>query len=141
MKETTMLRATTLKIADHIIVRCQGAILVGEDFSALRWAVMKDTAAKMVVLDMAGVKRVDAGGLGVLLALREWAGEHSTQFKLMNVRPNVERVIKIVRLDRVLDFWTVPDMFDLIHVSRAASVVGACSVWFGSKAVCDTTAA
>jgi hypothetical protein len=59
----------------------------------------------------------------------------------MNVRPNVERVIKIGRLDRVLDFWTVPDMFDLIHVSRAASVVGACSVWFASKAVCDTTAA
>ena len=136
-----MLKATTLKIADHIIVRCQGAMLVGEDFAALRWSVMKDASAKMVVLDMAGVKRIDAGGLGVLLGLREWAGEQSTQFKLMNVRPNVERVIKIVRLDRVFDFWTVPDMFGLIHVSRAANLAGGCSVRFGSQAVCDTTAA
>ena len=136
-----MLRAATLKIADHTIVRCQGAILVGEDFSALRGAVMNDASTKMVVLDMAGVKRIDAGGLGVLLGVREWAGKHSTQFKLMNVRPNVERVIKIVRLDRVFNFGTVPDMFDLIHISRAADVVGECSVWFGSPAVCDTTAA
>ncbi|HEX8798922.1 MAG TPA: STAS domain-containing protein [Terriglobales bacterium] len=136
-----MLRATALRIADHIIVRCQGAILVGEDFSALRGAVTNDASTKMVVLDMAGVKSIDAGGLGVLLGLREWAGKHSTEFKLMNVRPNVERVIKIVRLDRVFDFWTVPDMFDLIHVSRAANVVGGCSAWFGSQALCDTTAA
>lgn len=136
-----MLRTATLRIADHTIVRCQGAILVGEDFSALRWAVMNDASTKMVVLDMAGVKSIDAGGLGVLVGLREWAGKHSTQFKLMNVRPNVERVIKIVRLDRVFDFWTVPDMFDLIHVSSAVKVVGACSVWFGSQAACDTTAA
>jgi anti-anti-sigma factor len=129
-----MLRANTLKIADNIIVRCQGGILVGEDFAALRSAVMKDASAKMVVLDMAGVKRIDAGGLGLLLGLREWAGKTLTQFKLMNVRPKVERVIKVARLDGVFEFWTVRDMFDLIHLGHVANAVGACSLWFGGNA-------
>lgn len=136
-----MLKASTLKIADTTIVRCQGAILVGEDFAALRSAVTKNCSAKLVVLDMAGVRRIDAAGLGVLLGLREWAGRNSTQFKLMNVRPKVDRVIKVARLDRVFEFWTVRDMFDLIHLSHVANAVGACSLWFGGKTTYDTTAA
>ena len=137
-EEIAMLKASTLKIADTTIVRCQGQILVGEDFAALRCAVTKDHAAKLVVLDMAGVRRIDAGGLGVLLGLREWASKNSTQFKLMNVRPKVERVIKVARLDRLFEFWSVRDMFDLIH--HAANVVGACSLWLGGKSAYDTAA-
>ena len=136
-----MLKASTLKIADTTIVRCSGGILVGEDLAAFRSTVTKDCSAKLVVLDMAGVRRIDAGGLGVLLGLREWAGNNSTRFKLMNVRLKVERVIKVVRLDRVFEFWTVRDMFDLIHLSHVANAVGACSLRFGGKTDYDTTAA
>ena len=140
-EEIAMLKASTLKIADTMIVRCHGRLLVGEDFAPLRSAVMKDGSAKLVVLDMAGVKRIDAAGLGVLLGLRQWAGRNSTQFKLMNVRPKVERVITVAKLDRVFDFWTVRDMFDLIHLSHVANAVGACSLWFTGKAAYDATAA
>ena len=136
-----MLKASTLKIADTTIVRCQGRILVGEDFAALRSAVMKDRSAKRVVLDMAGVRRIDAAGLGLLLGLREWAGRNTIQFKLMNVRPKVERVIKVARLDRVFEFWTVRDMFDLIHLSNVANAVGACALWFSGTSAYDTPAA
>src|SRR5215469_11089476 len=86
-EEIAMLKASTLKIADTTIIRCHGNILVGEDFTALRSAVTKDCSAKLVVLDMAGVRRIDASGLGFLLGLREWTGKSSAQFKLMNVRP------------------------------------------------------
>jgi len=140
-EEIAMLKASTLKIADTSIVRCQGRILIGEDLAALRSAVTRDCSAKLVVLDMAGVRRIDAGGLGVLLGLREWAKRNSTQFKLMNVRPKVERVIRVARLDRVFEFWTVRDMFDLIHLTDVANAVGACSMWFGAKTAYDTTAA
>jgi len=120
IEETAMLRATTLKIADNIIVRCQGGIVVGEDLAALRRTVMKDCSAKLVLLDMAGVRGIDAGGLGVLLGLRQWAENNSTRFKLMNVRPKVERVIKTVWLDRVFEFSTVHDISDLIHLPNRA---------------------
>jgi anti-anti-sigma factor len=140
-EEIAMLKASTLKIADTTIVRCHGRMLVGEDFAALRNAVTKDCSAKLVMLDMAGVRRIDAAGLGLLLGLREWAQRNSIQFKLMNVRPKVERVIRVARLDRVFEFWTVRDMFDLIHLGHVANAVGACSLWFGGKTAYDTTAA
>jgi anti-anti-sigma factor len=136
-----MLSATTLRIVDTLIVQCQGGILVGEDLAALRRAVTKDCSAQTVVLDMAGVRRIDAGGLGLLLGLRDWAGKRAIQFKLMNVRPMVERVVKLTRLDGVFEFWTVRDMFDLIHLSHVANAVGACSLWLGGKAVWDPPAA
>jgi anti-anti-sigma factor len=134
IKETAMLRANTLKIADTIFVRCQGSILVGEDLAAFGCAVIKDASAKRVVLDLAGVRRIDAGGLGVLLGLRNWAGKNEIQFKLMNVRPKVERVIRVARLDRIFEFWSVRDMFDLIHIAHVANAVGACSMWVGGNA-------
>jgi anti-anti-sigma factor len=140
-EEIAMLKASTLKIADTTIIRCHGNILVGEDFTALRSAVTKDCSAKLVVLDMAGVRRIDAGGLGILLGLREWTGKRSTRFKLMNVRPRVERMIRVAKLDDVFDFWTVRDMFDLIHLSHVANAVGACSLWLSGKTAYDTTAA
>lgn len=136
-----MLKATTLKIADTAIVRCQGRILVGEDFAILRNAVMKDCSAKLVVLDMAGVRRIDAGGLGLLLGLRDWTRRNGVEFKLMNVRPKVERVINVARIQNLFEFWTVRDMFDLIHLSQVANAVGACALWLGGNAVYDPPAA
>jgi anti-anti-sigma factor len=134
VKETAMLRANTLKIADTVFVRCQGRILVGEDLAAFRSGVVKDASAKQVVLDLAGVRRIDAGGLGVLLGLRNWAGKNGIQFKLMNVRPKVERVMRVARLDQVFEFWSVRDMFDLFHIAHVVNAVGACSLWLGGNA-------
>ena len=136
-----MLKTTTLKISDTAIVRCQGRLLVGEDFAILRNAIMKDCSAKLVVLDMAGVRRIDAGGLGLLLGLRDWTRKSGIRFKLMNVRPKVERVIKVARIHHVFEFWTVHDMFDLIHLSQVANAVGACALWLGGKTVYDPPAA
>src|SRR5271169_1737432 len=105
-----MLKATVQKIRDTTIVRCQGRIIVGENFATLRDAVLKHSSAAMVVLDLAGVKRIDAGGLGVLLGLRKWAESNAVRFKLMNVMPKVERLLKLTKLDRVFEFWSLRDM-------------------------------
>src|SRR3974390_1218847 len=75
---------------------------------------MGHSSTNLVVLDLAGVRRVDAGGLGMLLGLREWAEDNSIQFKLMNVMPKVQRILKLTKLDRVFEFWSVRDMFDLL---------------------------
>ena len=110
-----MLKATVQKFRDTTIVRCQGRIVVGESFAILRDAVLGHASASMLVLDLARVDRIDAGGLGVLLGLREWAQSNAIRFKLMNVIYNVDRVIRLTKLDRVFEFWSVHDMFHLVH--------------------------
>jgi anti-anti-sigma factor len=116
-----MLKATLQKIRHTTIVRCQGRIIVGENFAALRNAAMRHSSTDMVVLDLAGVRRVDAGGLGVLLDLRQWAEANSIRFKLMNVMPKVQRILKLTKLDRVFEFWSARDMFDLLCHAHSES--------------------
>jgi len=113
-----MLKATVQKIRDTTIVRCQGRIIVGENFATLRDTVLKHSSATMVVLDLAGVRRIDAGGLGVLLGLRKWAESNAIRFKLMNVMPKVERLLKLTKLDRVFEFWSLRDMLCLVHLAE-----------------------
>lgn len=128
-----MLNVTTLKIADTTFVRCQGKIIVGEDWAPLLSAVLNQVPGKVVVLDLACVKRVDAGGLGVLLALRKGARANGVRFKLMNARPGVQRVIHLTGLDRIFEYWSVRDMLELMHIARAADAFG--GSWLSQAAV------
>ena len=89
-----MLKATVQTIRNTTIVRCQGRIVVGENFATLRDAVVRHSSAATVVLDLAALKRIDAGGLGVLLGLCKWAEVNAVRLKLMNVTPKVERVLE-----------------------------------------------
>jgi hypothetical protein len=74
----------------------------------------------MLVLDLAGVDGIDAGGLGVLLGLRQWARSSSRMFKLMNVTKTVEEILELTHLQRGFEFCTVRDLFCLLH--RATSM-------------------
>lgn len=128
-----MLNVTTLKIADTTFVRCQGKIIVGENCTPLLSAVLNQVSAKVVVLDLACVKQIDASGLGVLLALRKGARAYGVRFKLANARPRVQRVIHITGLDRIFEYWTVRDMFELMHLARVADAFG--GSWLSKAAV------
>ena len=73
----------------------------------------------MLVLDLAQVDRIDAGGLGVLLGLREWARSNAIRLRLMNVMNQVEQVLELTKLDRVFEFCSVRDIFHLLHPAAA----------------------
>ena len=109
-----MLTATVKKIRHITIIRCQGRMIVGENFATLRNAVMKQSSTGVMVLDLAGVRRVDAGGLGLLVGLRKWAEVNSIEFKLMNVMPKVQRLLKLTKLDRIFEYCSVRDTFELL---------------------------
>ena len=113
-----MLKATVRNFRDITIVRCQGRIVVGERFAILRDAALAPAHASMLVLDLAHVNRIDAGGLGFLLGLREWAQANAISFRLMNVINNVDRIIRLTKLDRVFEFWSLRDMCCLVHLSH-----------------------
>lgn len=121
-----MLKATAHNFRDITIVRCTGRIVMGEPFAILHDAVRTHNSTGTAVLDLARVNRIDAGGLGFLLALREWADANAIRFKLMNVIHNVDRVIRLTKLDGVFEFWSVRDMF---HLLRLADISVAVDRW------------
>jgi anti-anti-sigma factor len=114
-----MLNATAQKLGDSTVLRCQGRIVIGDAYAILRNAVLRQTHTRTLILDLAQVDRIDAGGLGVLLGLREWACSHAIRFQLMNVTNQVEHVLELTKLDRVLEFCSVEDMLQLLHFAAA----------------------
>lgn len=97
-----MLKVQTQKLGDVTILRLGGRIEIGETIP-LRNAVLSQSNASAVVLDLARVSGIDARGLGVLLELREWTQSKGIEFRLINVTKLLQQVLKITRLDSVFD--------------------------------------
>jgi anti-anti-sigma factor len=116
-----MLNATAQKLGDSTVLQCQGRIVIGDAYAILRNAVLRRTHTRTLILDLARVDRIDAGGLGVLLGLREWAYSHAVRFQLMNVMNQVEHVLELTKLDRVFEFCSVGDMLHLLQVAAAGA--------------------
>jgi anti-anti-sigma factor len=108
-KEIFMLNATAQKLGDITVLRCDGRIVIGDAYTILRDAVLSQTHTRMLVLDLAQVDRIDAGGLGVLLGLREWAHANAIRLRLMNATNHVAQVLELTRLDRVFEFCSAAD--------------------------------
>jgi anti-anti-sigma factor len=115
-----MLGATVHKRGDATIVRCQGRFVTGADYTILRKAVLDHTHAGALILDMAQVERVDAGGLGVLLRVRERARSKTVRLKLLNLTSRVREVFELTRLDRAFEICSAMDMF-LLPQPRASA--------------------
>jgi len=62
-----------------------------------------------VVLDLARVNAIDAGGIGLLVFLRAWAQGLGTEFKLMNVSPHLRKLLKLTKLDAMFDIHSSED--------------------------------
>jgi anti-anti-sigma factor len=57
---------------------------------------------RSVMLDLAGVERIDAAGITALVALYRSARESGNRFCLTNVSARVEQILVMVGLDRYL---------------------------------------
>jgi hypothetical protein len=71
------------------------------------------------VIDLARVERIDAGGLGILLGLRESARSNAITFKLMNATKRVEEILELTHLQSVFEFCSVRELFCLLQGSSA----------------------
>jgi anti-anti-sigma factor len=95
-----MLKAHAEKVGDIITLHLQGRIVRGAEIAALRSEVM-ECDASVLVLDLAGIDLIDAGGLGAMLELRDWTRSKGIEFRLINVNQLVQQVFEITRLDSV----------------------------------------
>ncbi len=87
----------------------------------MRNAVRSQTARRTLILNLAQVDRIDAGGLGELLRLRAWARTNGIQLKLMNFTGRVQQVLDLTNLDRVFEICSVENTFQLLpQLAQAA---------------------
>ncbi|MDX6527782.1 MAG: hypothetical protein QOH41_72 [Blastocatellia bacterium] len=114
-----MLKVHAKNLGTVTVLCLQGQIVNGET-EILRNAVHSVSGASAVILDLARVTRVDAGGLGVMLALREQAESKGIRFELMNVTKLVSRVLEITRLDSVFQITAAVEFFPVPRRGRAS---------------------
>jgi anti-anti-sigma factor len=98
-----MLEVQAEKFGMVTILHFQGRLVNGIAITTLRDAVCAQIHAETVVLNLAHVDLIDAGGLGALLELREWAQSNGIEFKLMNVNARVQHVLEITCLIYVFE--------------------------------------
>src|SRR5262245_38404513 len=95
-----MLKVQNRRFGSVSLVCVEGRIVCGES-DALRNAVLAQEDASVVILDLARVNTIDAGGLGVMLELREYIESRGIEFRLQNVTNLVRRILEITKLDSV----------------------------------------
>ena len=104
-----MLNVHTTNNPNVAVLCVQGRIVRGE-MEVLRNAVLAQWKASVVVLDLARVSMIDAGGLGLLLELRRHTESSGIEFRLKNVTKLVRQVLEITRLDTVFDISVEKDV-------------------------------
>ena len=106
------LTLATHRLDDVTVVRCLGRIVV--DYAERLRTVVKQARSPVVVLDLAETTAIDAAGLGVLVSLHRWAKAAGTKLRLMNLRPEIERLFELTNLKPVFAICSVPEMFALL---------------------------
>ena len=96
-----------------------GQIVNGET-DVLRNAVAFQPNVSSVILDLAGVNIVDAGGLGAMLELREQANLKGISFELTHLNKWVRYVLELSRLDTVFDVKTEVECLPTVSRKRCA---------------------
>ena len=125
-----MLKVHARNLGNVAFLCMQGQIVTGET-ETLRKAVRSQAEAQSdaqsdvntVVLDLALVSTVDAGGLGVMLELRTLVQSKGIGFKLMNVSEPVGRVLEVTRLDSVFEVTSGVEFFTAVSRRQPASVM------------------
>lgn len=106
-----MLKVYTRKFGNVAVVYVRGRIVVGNGLKTLRNAVISQSNADKIILDLARVSTIDAGGLGVMLELFQQTESNGIEFGLMNVTYLVSRLLKITRLDTVFNIRSETEIF------------------------------
>jgi len=81
-----------------------------------------------LILDLARVSTIDAGGLGVMLELREQTQAKGIDFKLMNVTKLVSWVLEITRLNTVFEVTSEAEVLSAVSLGRPGVTHGTCTL-------------
>ena len=112
-----MLSVIAEKSGDVLVLNCSGRLVAGEGAWTLYNTVISEQNERAVVLDMRGVNRVDARGLGVLVFLNQWAIGRGVKLELIPSKA----------VGELLDLTKLRSLFEVRseeHVRSAAILTG-----------------
>lgn len=113
-----MLTVTKRRLGGATLLSCDGR-LYREDLRCLQEALRDHGHGGLVVLDLAKVEVVDAGGLGVLVAVQLLADGLGAHLRLMNLTPAVERLLDMTNLRSIFTVSSVREMMELLCYAAA----------------------
>jgi anti-sigma B factor antagonist len=98
-------RVTTRELGDAIVVDIAGRLALADSTAAVRDVIgsLVQQGKKHIVLNLAAVDFVDSSGLGELVRTHASVRSHGGQLKLANPSKHVHDLLKMTKLDRVLD--------------------------------------
>ena len=99
----------TERSGDVVTVHCHGRLVAGSQSWDLYNNVISEDEARTVVLDLAGVKQIDAGGLGVLVVLHQWAESLGVKLRLIPSRP-VRELLELTKLESLFEIASPLEM-------------------------------
>ena len=98
-------KVTTRELGDAIVVDIVGRLALADGTAAVRDVIgsLVQQGKKHIVLNLAAVDFVDSSGLGELVRTHASVRSHGGQLKLANPSKHVHDLLKMTKLDRVLD--------------------------------------
>jgi anti-anti-sigma factor len=105
-----MLERLVERHADTAILHCVGRIVAGDEVRRLRNLVMCQADKRVVLLDLAGVDRIDAAGLGLLVSLQTLGYAVGFELQLLDPQPLVRELLELTGLDSVLEIVPSDDV-------------------------------
>src|SRR5690349_21079250 len=92
---------------DVTILDMTGEVRIGEGDSSLRHSMrnLADQGKKNVLLNLAGVKYMDTGGVGELIANYTTIKRQGGQLKLLNLTDRIQNLLVITKLLTVFDSY------------------------------------
>ena len=106
-----------------VAILCLKGRMVRGETASLNEAVNAQSGVSAVILDLGRVSTVDAGGLGLMLELREQTQARGIDFKIMNVTNLFREVLEITRLDSVFEVTTGAELLSAVSLNRPVVVM------------------
>ena len=104
----------TRRSGDVIIIHCEGRVVYRDEAAALsRMAGEALEHTREVVLDFAGVQRMDSAGLGELVLAHMCAESEGKSVKLAGAKPHVRELLDLTNLSSVFEIY--PTLEDAIE--------------------------
>lgn len=96
------------------VLCCSGRLVLGEDLSLLRRAVMSSLGGRIVVLDLDAIEAIDGSGVGLLVSLHNWTSDSHMEMKLMSPPRHLQEILELTGLQSVFDTWSCEDLAALL---------------------------
>jgi anti-sigma B factor antagonist len=92
----------------HLPIECDGVLDAVSAAETKRDALRRIDGGSDVVIDLSEIEFIDSVGLGVLVGLFKTIRTRGCRANFIGVRPGVQRVLEIIRLDEIFEVY--PDL-------------------------------